>query len=924
MNRYILKIARSISAMIFLLCFSPDKTYCQELFTSDTSRVINTGYDTCRARNLTGSVSIIGGSVLTSTPEENIVSLLQGRASGINVRGSGEPGDKPAIRIRGFSSFQDNEPLYIVDGIPVNDISYLNPGDIDHILMLKDAGSSAIYGGRGSAGVIVLSTRKGSQGLKVNYNMSIGTQLPGKGTRDDILNAQEYADLQWLVYKNDGTTEVHPIYGPSSNPSPRLPSWAANTDWYKAITKPALITNHNLSVSGRNKIAGFYAGIGYFKQDGIIIYTDYTKYTGTINSDFHLFKNKITAGENISFAYRLMTGVPNLSDSSPISMGPYRSQTIIPVIITEPVTGLMHNFVSGEWGGTGIAPRLGNADNEVATLTRDKNDQNSDLQVTGQVYLNIKILEGLTFRTTYGSTTGRTNGTDYSIATYEKSENLLWSSLRKNGAENNGWNWTNMLTFSRKSGNHSIDAIAGFGIEKSNMGNQWTSGRVLSTGTLSDSSYYTLGGVNRKSQFLRTEYNFMGRYFISATVRNDASSVFTDSLRNMIFPSVSAAWIISEEKFLKGLSWMSFLKIRGSCGLTGNEIPYGNTSVTVGNPYLKYEKVSAVNFGFDAAVLNEKIELILDWYSKTGNDLFLYVSNPYSGSIINSGSMKNSGIDLQLSCSEKWGGLQFKGSVIFTTYKNNIEKIAPLVTFFDYGGGTTRIGAANRNMVGHPMSAFYGYKVIGLFQSSAEVASSPTQDGAAPGFFKYQDTNGDGAITPDDRVFIGNPNPKFTYGINLGFTYKKFDLTAFLYGSQGNDIFNWNAWWTDFWPSFQGQKSKKLLYESWTPERTNTTVPMASNKSNFSTNTQVTSYYIEDGSFLRLKNLQLGYTLPETLINKFKISHLRVYVQAVNLFTITRYSGLDPEIGGDDRAFGSDTGNYPQVKQMIFGINLAF
>jgi hypothetical protein len=284
--------------------------------------------------------------------------------------------------------------------------------------------------------------------------------------------------------------------------------------------------------------------------------------------------------------------------------------------------------------------------------------------------------------------------------------------------------------------------------------------------------------------------------------------------------------------------------------------------------------------------------------------------------------MKDTGIDAELGFKDNFGDLGFDASLEFTTYKNTIEKIAEGITFFDQGGGTTRIGAANRNMVGEPMSAFFGYKVIGLFQNDDDVASSAEQTGAEPGFLKFQDTDNSGTIDPADRVIIGNPHPKFTYGLNLGLSYKNIDLTGFVYGAYGQDIFNWNSWWIDFWPSFLGQKSKRLLYDSWTPERTNTDVPKASNKSNFSTTTEVTSFYIEKGSFARLKNLQLGFTIPQSIMSKISVKSLRVYVQTINLFTITKYSGMDPELGGDDRAFGSDTGNYPNVKQVIFGLNL--
>jgi len=279
-----------------------------------------------------------------------------------------------------------------------------------------------------------------------------------------------------------------------------------------------------------------------------------------------------------------------------------------------------------------------------------------------------------------------------------------------------------------------------------------------------------------------------------------------------------------------------------------------------------------------------------------------------------------------------FGDLGFNANVIFTTVKNEIVRVDKSTPFFDYGG--SRIGNLARNMEGEAISSFFGYKVIGLFQDDADVTSSPTQDGAAPGFFKFEnviqgDADLDSKIDPGDRQIIGNPNPDFTYGFNLGLNYKGFDLSAFFYGSYGNDIYNWNKWWTDFWPSFQGQKSKDLLYKSWTPDRTNTNVPKASNTSNFSTNTQSVSYFIEDGSYLRLKNLTIGYTIPESIMSKVKIKSLRIYVQAVNLFTLTKYSGLDPEISStltdgviDDRSAGIDYGNYPTVRQFNFGLNL--
>jgi len=941
---------------------------------SDTKalqEVVVTGYTQQKRRDLTGAVGIVETTKLTAIPVSNVSNQLQGRTSGVTVIGSGVPGETAKVRIRGFSSFEQNDPLYVVDGVPTQDISSLNPNDVASMTVLKDAGAASIYGSRASNGVIVVTTKKGQVGTKVTYDMYYGVQLPGNGPTN-LLDAQEYANLQWLVYKNDATVETHPFYGLSTNAAPTMPSWAGNTNWYKAITRNAPIQNHDITLSGGNDNAKFFAGLGIFQRKGIIMYTDAEKYTARFNSEFTFLNGRVKFGENATFAYRTGHGVAgNLNEGSPIQQAAYRSQPIIPIIWTQPeYVGLTHTFEPGEWGGTGIAARLGQAENEVASLTRAKDNGSWNMHVIGSGYLDVKIMQGLNFKSTLGGTFDNGYYYNYSYKTYERSENNSTNSFTEGAYYGNDWFWTNQLTFDKTFGQHKILAVAGYeavkyGIGRSVSGNRagyFTDDplyRTLDNGAnliAANSSLNTPASL--ASVLGRVDYAFMERYMLSATVRRDGASKFGSSTRYGVFPSFSAGWRISDEPWFKGISFINDLKIRGSFGTMGNQLaisPYnqfysyggypaysfydmtgtGTSSVQgfaatrIGNPNAKWETNQTTDIGFEGSFLNNKIGIKFDWYQKKTKDLLYRPELPATSGVaeapyVNIAQMTNKGIDAELSFKDKFGDLGFDASVILTTYKNNIDKIAPPVTFFDYGGGTTRIGAANRNQVGHPMSAFFGYKVIGLFQSAAEVAASPTQDGAAAGFFKYQDTDGDGAITPADRVFIGDPNPKFTYGFNLSLTYKNFDLTTFIYGSYCNDIFNWNAWWIDFWPSFQGQKSKKLLYESWTADRTNTTVPKASNTSNFSTNTQVTSYYIEKGSYARMKNLQLGYTLPSSLLSKVNIKSLRVYVQAVNLFTITKYSGLDPELGGDDRAYGSDTGNYPIVKQMIFGLNLVF
>jgi TonB-linked SusC/RagA family outer membrane protein len=911
---------------------------------------VATGYTIHRMRDITGSVSFVEPPRLIAVPAGNVSNLLQGRVSGVTVTGSGRPGETSKVRIRGFSSFLNNDPLYVVDGVPTQDISSINPNDVALVSVLKDAGSASIYGSRASNGVIIVTTKRGDKGFNVTYNMSMGVQNPGKGTAGDVLDTKEYANLQWLVYKNDQAVETHPIYGPSQNPTPSIPAWAANTDWYDAITDPAGIQNHNLSISGGGENAKFYTGFCAFRQDGIIIYTHNTRYSVRLNSDFTLLKNRIKLGENLAVSYHDYLGVSNLSENSPIQMGPYRSQSIIPVIITQPITGITHNFIPGEWGGTGIAYRLGYSSNPVATLTRDKNDKFRDFRLTGSTYVDIMILEGLNFRSTFGRTYNDGHQTDYTIAPYEDAPYypVPVSGMTKNDFSGSDWVWTNLLTFDKQFGQHKILGVTGYEVVNYGIGQ-----------TISnlDSIRYT--PTRLLSTFIKADYAFKDKYLFSATLRRDGCSRFSEAHRYGIFPSFSAGWRISNESFLDRLKWISDLKIRGSWGKMGNQFSLspqnavylfgesigasyydlygtfissvrGYYPIRIGNPDATWEINTTTDIGLDAGLFNRKVSIVFDWYSKKADDLLYNPPLPGTAGTgeapyVNVASMKNSGIDIELSYQNRWNNLGLNASVIFTTYNNKITSIADGVEYFV--SGDSRIGSLVRNEAGHSLSSFYGYQVLGLFQNVAEVNDAPVQDGAETGFFRFVNNEDDTSggypyINYYDRTFIGNPNPKFTYGLNIAVTWKNLDLTAFVYGSKGNDIFNYNKWWTDFWPSFQGQKSRDLLYSSWTEANKSARVPKASNKSNFSTNTQACSYYIEDGTYLRLKSLQLGYTLPQSIMSKVKIKSLRVYLQAVNLFTLTKYSGLDPEIGGNDLAFGIDYGNYPNAKQFIFGLSL--
>jgi TonB-dependent starch-binding outer membrane protein SusC len=953
--------------------------------------IVVTGYASQEKKDLTGAVGVVKPEELTAMPQGNIVNQLQGRIAGVNITQDSRPGETARIRIRGISSISGaNDPLYIVDGVPTGSIAHLNPEDVESLSVLKDAGAASIYGSRASNGVVVVTTKKGTKGAaRVTYNMYVGQQDPGKGPIDNILTSDEYADLTWQVLKNQNLTAPinHPLYGtfdPSNPGEPGTPpSWAAETNWWDEITNPALIMNHDIALSGGNDNASFYGSLGYFDQGGVTIYNFYKRYSARFNSEFKI-KDRVTIGENMSVMYWRRNNVSNQDEGTPL-MNTYRLQSLTPVIVDQEIDGITHYFMPGDWGGTGIAAGMGNQGNYVSNRTRSKDNLGQDIRIIGNVYADVKILEGLNFRTSIGGNWGQWYWTNWQGATYENAENRATSTYQEGSGWGSEWTWTNTLTYNKQFGDHRILAVGGYESVKTGIGRGMdaTRGNYFSE----DLSYRTLNnganiiGANSYyntprtlvSSFIRADYNFKEKYYLSGTFRRDGASVFGSENKWGNFPSVSAAWRITEEGFLSGATFMPELKIRGGYGTMGNQLPVspqnqyylygggigdsyydlngtGNSSLqgfrptTIGNDAVKWETNVYTNIGFDAGFFNNTLEVVFDWYSRTSQDLLFRPEVPAiygaaTAPVLNIGEMRNSGIDMQIIYKRIWSDFNFSANATMTTYSNEIVGIAPNFDFFDAGG--SRIGSFSRSQVGRSIGEFFGYNVIGLFQTDAEVSGAPVQTGAEPGFFRYENVDTEATVTddtspdfgrqvinPDDRTFIGNPHPDFTYGLNLDFGWKNFDLSAFFYGSQGNEIFNYNKWWLDFWPSFQGQKSTDLLYRSWLPNRTDTEVPKASNISNFSTNTQSTSYYVEDGSFLRLRQIQLGYTFPKATVGNV-FSNLRVYVQGVNLFTITGYSGMDPEMSysgesSGDNNFGVDRGNIPVVKQYLFGINMGF
>jgi TonB-linked SusC/RagA family outer membrane protein len=989
--------------------------------TTNLNEVVVTGYSTQRKKDITGAVTVVNVAQMKAQPTSDPSSQLQGRASGVTIVQNNIPGAEATVRIRGLGSFNNNSPLFVVDGVQTGSISGLNPNDIESMQVLKDAASASIYGVRGSNGVIIVTTKKGrKRGVNLSYDMYYGSQNPGKGF--DLLNAQEEANLIFLARKNSGLSTSGSIYGngttpvlpdylwaglilpnggltgvpilsgnPAADPAKYqldysqlgdagyrpyiiVPTNKSGTNWYDVITRNAPIQSHNLTLGSSTENARVLLSMNYFDQQAITKYNFFKRYTVRLNSEFNI-ASVIRIGENL----QVFSSEANASDNN--QEAAIIAQTFRPLSIL-PVYTIKDGDFAGNVGSSGFG-FFGNGKNPLAILHRNKDNRSKNINLFGNVYAEIDLFKHFTLRSSFGGTINTNNSYSYPFYEYENQENSPNLSYNERFVKNNLWIWTNQLSYKNNFGKHSVSAVVGEEAQKGTgrqlIGNatgyyaynylpfiNLTNGSVQN---LNGSVIYTPGST--LSYFAKADYSFDGKYLLSALVRRDGSSKFLAPNKWGTFPAFSLGWRISEESFMKDIRWLNDLKLRGSWGKLGNEAAASasNAFTTfasargsswydlsgtqgsaqegfylsfVGNPVGRWEKSVTSNIGFDAVIFNNSTEIVFDWYNKTTQDL-LYnpavqaiagaaaANNP---SFKNVGSMKNSGIDLMINNKSRLTrDLILNTALTFTTYKNKITAITnDGQPFFDFNspiGEANRIGGnITRNFVGESINTFFGYQVVGLFQDAADVTKSPAQSGAAPGRFKYADINGDKVIDDKDRTIIGNPNPKFSYGLNLEFDYKGFDLTAFFYGVAGKESFNYTKWWTDFSGGFPGGRSKRALYDSWLPDgsRPNAKTPIQEAGYNgTSLGGAVNSYYVEKSSYFRLRNLQIGYTLPLSVINKAKLSKVRVYLQGTNLFTITKYSGLDPEIlTKDDRAAGIDGGIYPTVRQFLLGASINF
>ncbi len=982
--------------------------------------IVVVGYGTERKADLTGAIDVVEVEELTQVPTGEVLKALQGQASGVSIVSSGQPGAEPLVNIRGFNTFGNNEPLYIVDGVPTQNISTMNPNNIASMQVLKDAGAASIYGSRASNGVIIITTKEGRGEISVNYSAYVGYQMPEQNNVWDILSSQEMGELTFLVQRNSGlepddenwgtplygdeATPVVPDYilpngaeegSPEVDPSryfvnphyldPNAPASfyqisraSQGTDWYDEIVSSALTAKHNLSVGGGGDIGNYFLSLGYLNQQGIVMQTYLERYSIRANTNFNVNDN-IRIGENLSFTVSDNPTIAALTEGSAIGMS-FREHPMIPVY------DIMGNFA----GATGT--ELTNARNPVAQQYRNRNNQGLGKRLFGNVFAEVDLLEDLLFRSSFGGELFSGYFHSFAYPTYENAENINTTpTYFENAWNGRNWTWSNTLTYQHIfADQHDVEVLAGVEAYKARgreVGgatqayfsydpNYWN----LDTGSGTQTNYSFTYGNSLFSLFGRVDYSYAGKYLFGATLRRDGSSKFLEN-KYGVFPAVSAGWRISEEPFMEDLSWLTSLKLRGSYGVMGNQLnvdlnnPYtlfvGNINTSyypitgcnnclaqgfeqarIGNPDARWERDINMNVGFDVALFDGQMAATVDYYQKNIEGLLYNPSLPGTAGaaeqpFVNVGNMVNNGIDLSVNgTTTLFGDLNVDVGLTFTTYHNEIVEIAEGIDYFE--GPTLRFGTAIiRNEVGHPLSAYYGYKIVGFWDTPEEIEAAGQdyqfdigferdEDGdlifddegnpipVGLGRFRYADVDGDGQITTADRTFLGSPHPDFTYGLNLGLAYKNWDFSMFLYGVQGNEIWNQVKWWTDFYNSFAGAKSSTALHDSWTPENHDATVAIQEEVVSVSTFSAPNSYFVEDGSYLRARSIQLGYTLPAQFVQAAGINTFRVYVQVANAFTITGYSGLDPEIGGNATSFGIDEGQYPNSRQFLVGIDLSF
>ena len=934
------KVERTVgSETVINVSLAPDATSLNE--------IVVVGYTSQTRGDISGSVASVDMKEAMKSPVVNAADVLQGRVSGVNVVSSNAPGGAPKITIRGFGTTNNTDPLYIIDGVQTTDGNILNsidPGDISQMNVLKD-GAAAIYGSRASNGVIIVTTKSGGYNQeKATFSLDMYSGNSQASNLPSLMNANQHMNMIRQSLVNDGAALTHPQYDPNGTGTFTVPSQllgvdqpvtvpGAGNNWPAAVTQIAPTSNVSMSLSNGSETGKYFMSLGYLNRDGILLNTGFKRYTSRLNSEFKIL-DRLTVGQHMNIAWS-----DGNSGNSESFQNALRSSPLIPAFDDN---GLFAGTYSNSAG-------LGNARNPVAQLSRGANDFNKSMRLFGDVYAELKLMDGLKVKTSYGISTNNFDRRTFASLDPEHSEPLGTNTLIVQDTSSVDWTWTNTINYNTSIGEHNINALLGVeAVKSTGVGKQ-----VQASGFLFESpDFYTLanGGpsnVNYAYQFESSlysifgsvNYNFANKYFLTATLRQDTSSKFLGDNKSGVFPSASIGWLASKENFWPTDMAISRLKLKASYGKLGNQDVPGNPTINqselnkefsfygingsaistgakisdVGNPNLRWETSISSNIGVELGFLQDKLYVSAEVYKITTDGLInrdntiIPTTGPDANApFVNLGEIQNTGFDLGLGFSDDTAsGWSYGLDMTLSAYKN---EVISLETGTQIGNSGFRGGAITRTEVGRSISEFYGRVVEGLDEN---------------GRFLYKEIDGVPGINDEDREYIGSPHADFTYGINARVAYKRFDMSAFFTGSQGNEIYNYNKIYTDFPTFVNGNRSARLV-NSWTPTNTNTSVPALS-QSIVNSETNPNSYFVEDGSFFRLKNVQLGYTLPKTVLDNMRMSSFRLYVQATNLFTITGYDGIDPEvIQGGNLTLGVDNQTYPFSQLFTFGVNLKF
>ncbi|MCB2407851.1 SusC/RagA family TonB-linked outer membrane protein [Hymenobacter lucidus] len=929
--------------------------------------VVVTGYQVQRKADLTGAVAVIKTDEIKDMASNDVTRNLQGRVPGVQITTDGAPGSAATVRIRGIGTLGNNDPLYVIDGIPTKEgINQINQNDIESIQVLKDASAASIYGSRAGNGVIIITTKKAKKGAtRVNFSTFFTVQKPGPNI--ELLNTLDYGRVYWQAKTNDGGTPALPYYtfqshlGPDGRPvldgvgttefiDAEKTMRAADTDWFKETQQNALIQSYNLDVSSGGERGGALFSVNYYQNTGTLKYSGFDRMTARLNSDYNFLDGKLKVGENLTLVK---------SERAEFDLNLVRDRTTqLPSIVP------VHTVDGVGWGGpvAGMSDR----DNPLRLLADNQQNRSNTGRAFGNVFADAEIIKGLHLRSSFGI--------DYSIYRFRqiyKTYKAGFLSEQNNRVTNNerfwgNWVWQNTLSYNLLlADKHQLDFLVG--AERISYYDESSyASRTNFASEDPDYAYLDGGAANKDngggatayrlaSTFGKINYSFADKYLLSGTLRRDGSSRFGQDNRFGVFPAVSGGWRLSEETFVKNtVPTFSDLKLRAGWGQTGNQdianfasrglyqsllgtidpnfeydrgtaydiygndtnLPSGYRRFQRPNPGLKWETTTQTNLGVDFGLLDNKLSGSVDYFVKDSKDIlvnlpYLAVVGEGGDQFVNGASIQNRGWEFLLGYqSELKNGLTYSITGNLSTYRNELTFL-PAEVINAYGGNGQDV-----TRLGHSINAVYGYVADGLYQNEGEVAAHATQTGAAPGRIRYKDLNNDGKVDNFDQTWITEGVPDFSYGLNLGAGFKGFDLQIFLQGVQGIYSFNNAKFRTDFASIASNENWGTRLLDAWTPTNSGSTIPAAT-LLNTNNEGRASTYFIENSSYLKLRNLQLGYTVPASLTGRYKLQGVRVYVQGQNFFTIKskEFTGADPEVTNYQ---------YPIPRIFTAGLNVSF